>query len=226
MGLWSAYIIGGATALSLFLYGLSLTTSVNGSIIFCMLPILTLTISVVRGAEKASFGKILGLILSIVGIALTINLSDFSISQSSLKGDLILLSGTIFWAAYYSFGKGFLQKYDNLWVTTWMFFISGIVLLILNFKTFINLNLPEMTPELIGSILFTIFGATGLAYYLTNTTLKRLPATISALAVYIQPVIAGIVGVLFLHESITINIVIGDLLIISGVLVAAFYPKR
>jgi drug/metabolite transporter (DMT)-like permease len=191
-----------------------------------MLPILTLTISVVRRVEKATIGKILGLILSIIGIAFTVNLNHFSISQSSLKGDFILLLGTTFWSAYYSFGKEFLQKYDNLWITTWMFFISGIVLLVLNLNKFMNFIIPEMTPELVGSILFTILGATGLAYYLTNTTLKKLPATISALAVYIQPVVAGIIGVIFLKESITLNTVIGDLLIIAGVLVAAFYKPK
>ena len=60
---------------------------------------------------------------------------------------------------------------------------------------------------------------------LISWTLARAEASLVALFVYLQPVIAVFLGVVFQHETLTLRTVGGALLIFSGVYLALGTPR-
>ena len=209
-------ILGMALGQGLFLVGLRYTTSINSAIIITMIPILTLLIVVLRKQEDLTFNKLIGFILSFFGVILMRNISDFQLSNQTLLGDgLVFIAATCF-ALYISFGKKYFMKFDDMWTTTWMFFISGACMVFFNLGEFSQITEVDYTPLFISSALYSILGATLLTYFLNNWALKRAASGHVAIFIYLQPVVAGVIGFLFLGEQITFRLFICTILIMGG----------
>lgn len=78
-------------------------------------------------------------------------------------------------------------------------------------------------PNLSSLMIFLIGGffATGLGRFLTFSTLKRLTATESTPFVSISPLFASMIAVFFMGEAPTINLLIGIILVTSGLLIVS-----
>lgn len=213
-------LLGMALGQGLFLFGLKYTSSINTSIITTTIPILTLFIVVMRKQEELSWPKLVGIILGFFGVVLIIDLSKLQFTSNSFIGDLLVFLGALCFALYLSFGKKFLQKYDNLWVTSYMFIISGLFMMIINIPKLVDFNFPQMDGVFIVSVIFTILGATLLTYVLNNLVLKHVSPAQIALFIYLQPIVAGLFGVYFLGEDISLRTLICFLLILSGVIIS------
>lgn len=209
----------------LFLFGLKYTSSVNTAILTTCIPILTLVIVILRKQENLTLNKIIGLMLAFFGVVFIRDLTNFEISTNTLMGDLLVLLGTLCFALYLSFGRTFFQKFDNMWSTTWMFFISGFLLLILCLPKLATLSAITYSNELLYSALFSVFGATLLTYLLNNWILKRLPAGNVAVFIYLQPIVAGTFAYFYLDEVITLRMFICSLLILAGLIFTLKKPR-
>jgi drug/metabolite transporter (DMT)-like permease len=213
-------LLGMALGQGLFLFGLRYTTSVNTSIITTTIPLLTLFTVVIRKQEELTWPKLIGIILGFMGVVFIRDLTKVSFSSDSFQGDILVFLGAFCFALYLSLGKDFLRKYDNLWITTYMFLISGLFMFFINVPKFINFRMPELDVLFVGSVVFTILGATLLTYYLNNLVLRYASPAQVALFIYLQPIIAGLFGWYFLEEEINLRTIICFLLILSGVLVS------
>ena len=209
-------LLGMALGQGLFLFGLKYTTSINTSIITTSIPILTLVIVVLRKQEKLSLPKFIGFLLAFVGVISIRDLSSVNFGSETFIGDLMVLLGALCFALYLSYGKNYLSKFDNMWVTTWMFLISGIVMIFFNVFKWQEFVMPELTTTLVGAATYTIIGATLITYLLNNWILRNAPSGNVALFIYLQPVVAAIVGWKFLNEEITFRMIISSFLILLG----------
>ena len=212
-------LLGMALGQGLFLFGLKFTSSINTSIITTTIPILTLFIVVIRRQEELTWPKLVGIMLGFMGVIFIRDLGKLSFSSQSVIGDLLVLLGAFCFALYLSYGKKFLQEHDNLWVTSYMFLISGIFMCFINIPKFMDFRLPSMDSVFIVSVLFTIVGATLLTYLLNNIVLKHVSPAQIALFIYLQPIIAALFGVYFLGESIDTRTFICFVIILSGVVI-------
>lgn len=209
----------------LFLIGLKHTTSINTAIMTTCIPIFTLVIVILRKQEELSKSKLAGLILAFFGVVFIRDLTNFEVSGSTAIGDGLVLLGTLCFAIYLSFGKKFFQRYDNMWSTTWMFFISGFILLLLSLSEVSSFSKLQLTNEVFYSAIYSIIGATLLTYLLNNWTLKKLPAGNVAVFIYLQPIVAGIFAYFYLGEIITLRMVLCSLLIFLGLILTMRKPK-
>ena len=211
-------LLGMALGQGLFLLGLKHTTSVNTAIITTSIPILTLLVVVLRKQESITINKLVGFFLAFVGVVFIRDLSQVSFGAETFIGDLMVFLGAFCFALYLSFGKKFLLGHDNLWVTTWMFMISGIFMTIINIPKFSDFVMPQMNHVFIGSATYTIIGATLITYFLNNWALKRAPSGNVALFIYLQPVLAGVIGWYYLDEQITTRMLVCSMLIMGGLI--------
>lgn len=213
-------MFGMALGQGLFLYGLKYTTSVNTAIITTCIPILTLLIVVLRKQESLTVFKAIGFTMAFGGVIFIRDFENFQLSSNTFIGDVMVFLGALCFAVYLSYGKKFLIKYDNLWITTWMFLISGIVMTIWNIPKWPTFTLPNMTTLFVSSAAYTIIGATLITYFLNNWALKRAPSGNVALFIYLQPIVAGIIGWYFLDEIITLRTLFSSALIMSGLAIS------
>ncbi|MAZ47957.1 MAG: hypothetical protein CME65_05300 [Halobacteriovoraceae bacterium] len=211
-------LLGMALGQGLFLIGLGYTTSINSAIIITMIPILTLLVVVLRRQEELSFNKLIGFVLSFFGVLLMRNVNDFQMAGDTLIGDgLVFLAATCF-ALYISFGKKYFMKFDNMWTTTWMFFISGLAMLPFNTDKIKSLFTLDLSSVFVVAAFYSIIGATLLTYFLNNWALKRAASGQVAIFIYLQPVVAGLIGYFFLGEAVTFRMLICSFLIMSGLI--------
>lgn len=211
-------LLGMALGQGLFLIGLRYTTSVNSAILITSIPILTLVIVVLRKQEHLTYNKITGFVFAFLGVILIRDIASFQLGNKTLMGDLLVFAGALCFALYLSYGKKFFSQYDNMWATTWMFFVSGIAMGFFNifkFKTLFSIN---YTYEFLFAAGFSIIFATLLTYLLNNWALRRASSGQVAVFIYLQPVVAGIVAYLYLGEEITTRMIICSLFIFSGLL--------
>lgn len=211
-------IFGMALGQGLFLVGLRYTTSINSAILITCIPILTLLIVVIRKQEELSFNKLVGFVMSFMGVILMRDITSFKLGNETLWGDLLVFLAALCFAVYLSYGKKFFMKFDNMWSTTWMFFISSMAMGIFNFGKFSSIMSVEYSPLFISCACFSIIGATLLTYFLNNWALKRAPSGSVAIFIYLQPVVAGLIGYFFLKEVITFRMLICSVLILTGLL--------
>lgn len=211
-------ILGLALGQGLFLIGLRYTTSINSAILITCIPILTLLIVVIRKQEQLTFNKFVGFIMSFMGVLLMRDVSSFQLGNETLWGDFLVFTAAFCFAMYLSFGKKFFMKFDNMWSTTWMFFISGIALCVFNIGKFSQVASVNYSPMFFYCAAFSIVGATLLTYFLNNWALKRAPSGNVAIFIYLQPVVAGVIGYFFLKEEVTLRMGICSILILSGLL--------
>jgi drug/metabolite transporter (DMT)-like permease len=219
-------LLGLALGQGLFLTGLKYTTAINSSIMTTCIPILTLLIVVIRKQEDLTFNKLSGFVLAFMGVVLMRDITNFSLSNSTLIGDALVFSGTVCFALYLSFGKAFFKKYDNMWSTTWMFFISGFAMTFLNLGKFQELSTIELSTEFKLCAVFSIIGATLLTYLLNNWALQKIAAGSVAVFIYLQPVVAGVIAYFYLGEVVTFRMILCSVLILAGLLFTIIKPKQ
>ena len=213
-------LLGMALGQGLFLFGLKLTSSVNTAIITSTIPLITMIIVVLRGQEKLTLSKCIGFVVAFLGVFFIKDLAGVNFTIDTVKGDLLVLSGALCFALYLSYGKKYLMSFDNMWVTSYMFLISAAMMFIINIIMGNSFDLNQsFSADFILCGSYTIIGATLLTYFLNNWALRRAASGNVALFIYLQPVVAGVIGYLFLDEIITTRMIICSILIIFGVLI-------
>lgn len=211
-------ILGMALGQGLFLIGLQYTTSVNSAILITCIPVLTLLIVVLRRQEELTFNKLVGITMSFMGVLLMRDITSFKLGNATLWGDMLVFLAALCFAAYLSFGKKFFMKYDNMWATSWMFLISGMIMSFFNLSKFSSIDYSSFDNIFYLCACFSIIGATLLTYFLNNWALRRAASGNVAIFIYLQPVVAGAIGYFFLREIITIRMMVCSVLILSGLL--------
>ena len=219
-------LLGMSLGQGLFLFGLNLTSSINTAIITSTIPLITMVIVVLRKQENLTKLKVIGFLISFAGVLFIRDFSITSTSSMNYLGDMLVFLGAACFALYLSYGKNYLMKFDNLWVTTYMFLASGLFMLFFNLFRIEKISVPtNLSFNFWMSSAYTIIGATVLTYFLNNWSLRRVESGNVALFIYLQPVIAGIIGFFFLGEIVTLRMLISSLFIILGMSVTIFKSK-
>ena len=211
-------ILGMGLGQGLFLIGLNYTTPVNSAVLITFIPILTLLIVILRKQEELTFNKLFGFVMAFMGVILLRDITNFTLSNRTFLGDSLVFLSALCFALYLCFGKEFLMKFDNMWTTSWMFIISGLLMSIFNIDKFIEITELDMSYDLFYCCLYSVFGATILTYFLNNWSLKRVSSGNVAIFIYLQPIVAGLIAYFYLDQEISFRVFFCSLLILSGLI--------
>jgi drug/metabolite transporter (DMT)-like permease len=209
-----------------FLTGLHYTTSSNSAILTTMIPIFTLVLAVFRKTEKATPRIITGFLLSFAGVLIIRNIEDFSITDKTFIGDMMIVANALSFAFFLELSKNFLQEIGTIWGTIWLLIFGSFGLLLVSLPDWVNYSTPHWDAHLLSCALFSIFGATLLTYFLNSWTLIHAKSSTVALFIYFQPIIAMILAFFYLKEAVTMRQVISSLLIFSGIFLSTQRTKK
>ncbi|MBI2712445.1 MAG: DMT family transporter [Bdellovibrio sp.] len=203
-----------------FLEGLRYTTPTNSSILNTLIPVLTLAFVTIAGKEKASLKRMVGFLLALAGVLVLRNVEDFSLSNQTLLGDSLTLLNCVSYAIFLTVSKKFISSHDTLWVTTWMFTFGSIGLTLMSIPAWSDFQMPELTIGMIACMIYSILGATLLAYLLNNWALVRVHSSLVALFIYVQPVVTSIITWTWFNEAPTPRSVVASVLIFAGMILS------
>jgi len=75
------------------------------------------------------------------------------------------------------------------------------------------------------SVAYVVVGATVLPYLLNSWALVRVKSSVVAIYILVQPIVAGALGRVFLHETLGPNTAVAAGLVVAGVLLSAYTPR-
>jgi drug/metabolite transporter (DMT)-like permease len=84
----------------------------------------------------------------------------------------------------------------------------------------------QFTPVAIGSMLFLIFAGSIVGFSAFVWLLRNVPTTLASTYSYVNPIVALVIGIGFLHEPFSWNLAIGAGIIVLGVALMIAAPKR
>lgn len=220
-------VFGVAVNQILFFEGLNLSTPINASIIITVIPVLILIFSHHILKEKITTIKVLGIILGAAGALLVIlSAGSGDFKSSTMLGNFLIFINAFSWALYLVLIKPLMEKYDSMTIMKWVFFFGLILIFPFTFTSFTDSSFITIPFKIWMSILFVVFGATIIAYFLNNYSLKTVSASVNGIYIYLQPLIASIVAILFGKDELTVIKTIAALLIMAGVYFVTRLPKR
>ena len=209
IGVLGYFLSIGAQLMGTYLVGASISSLINS-----LNPIGIMFAAAVILKEKLTWQKIVGVVVSLSGVYLIIGGSK----GSAFLGILVSFISVSTWSIVSVFMRKVTQKYDPLQITTYGILIA----VVCNFPiaatvTIMSGKLSIDIPAIL-SLLYMGIVCTGVAHFLWNKSLSMLPAGNCSLFYPVQPATSVLFGALFLKENITVNMIIGGLLIFSGII--------
>lgn len=202
----------------LFIKGLSITYSIHASLLMLCTPLLITITAFFFLKEKLNTGVILGLALGIGGAALLITSKEKTGAGTNvILGDILIALNAISYAFYFVLVKPLMAKYSPLQVLRWAFTFGTLFILPFGWTEFTEAPWSTYTTQDLLAIGFVVIGATFFAYLLNIFGLHHIQASATGAYIYLQPIFATIVAVVFLGEHLTIMKVLSALLIFIGV---------
>ena len=203
---------------TLFFEGLNLTTPISASIIATGTPIYILIFSHFILKEKIIGLKVLGIMLGAAGammIILSAGVGDFRLN--TLLGNFMIFASNASWALYLVLIKPLMEKYDSMTIMKWIFLFGFIIIFPFSFRMIASSSFAQIPFNIWMSILYVVFINTGFAYYLINYSLKNVSPNVNGIYMYLQPLVASIVAIIWSKDRLTIIDLIAAVLIMAGV---------
>ncbi len=195
------------------------------ALLMAAVPTSTLVVSVVVGLERMTLPRIAGLLLALLGVALTVA-ADPSETER-LLAIAIVIAATVLYAGGAVYASRLVSgQASPLVIATGQ--VATAFLVTVPAALFLD-PLPEpgaITLGVAGAVLALGALGTGAAFLVFYTLIERVGATNTTLVTYLIPLVAVLAGALFLGERIGLPATVGGLLIIAGVWLAQKGTRR
>lgn len=200
-----------------FIYGLSITTPINSSIIMISNPIVVFLFTLFILKEKITILKSSGLIMAILGAFLILRYrGNFEVGSDTILGDVMTLINSASWAIFIVMAKPIMQKYNTVTAMRWLFLFGSIYIIPLGLNFAIDTNWSGFTNHAWFALGFVVIATTFFAYLLNLYGLQELsPNTVSAY-IYLQPFLASLFAIILGEDHLTPTKLFSGALIICG----------
>ena len=189
------------------------TTVSVATLSYYFAPVIVTAASPLLFREALSKKQILCFVMSTLGLVLITGVGELSQSTSHLVGILFGLGAAVFYAAVILLNK-FIRTVAGLHRTL-LQFLAAIWIMIPYTAATGGLTLGSLNAAGWICLLIVGFFHTGVTYCMYFSALKELPGQKAAILSYIDPLVAVLVSVFLLKESITLWQVVGGCLILG-----------
>ena len=218
--IWGLGILNGVSYL-LQNVGISFTAASKSSLLVNLTAVWVAIISWFLLKERFGKKKLLGIILSIIGVFLiTTNLNFSELTQGMLLGDILVLSSGVGWSFFIVYNKKYIDNAENSFqFMAWVLFITVIPLIpFIPLSSSVSLNLPI---EAWFAIAYTAIFCWIVPYSLWLKGLKHISSVTSTVVLLTEVVVAIIISYFMLDEVFTLISSAGALLILLAIVLVS-----
>jgi drug/metabolite transporter (DMT)-like permease len=200
-------------------WGVKYISSGLGAIIGAIFP-LWIVIITAFGGEKINRLSIFGLVVSFSGVCVIFyeHLSDFLVPEFQF-GIVISIISTISWA----FGTVYIRKkaasFNPYFSLGLQMLISSCIILAMTSITNTGIPISSIPENSWGSIGYLVVIGSVLTFIAFIYMIQKLPAEISSIYAYINPIVAILLGFLIFDEPLTLAIAFGGCITLCGLYV-------
>ena len=213
---------------ALLFTGLKTITAVRSSVMLAFTPAVVSIIAFVLFRERITLMVGLGIIAATIGAVLTITNGDIAgIIESGIAiGDLYMLGAVVAWAAYSIIIKSAMSNLSPLALLAYGSVMGVAILIPITFFEHSWSAVPTLSPQAIWSLLYLSIGAAGLAYLWYYEGIAVVGSSKASVFLNVEPVAAIFIGVVVLGETLTVIIAMGAILVIGGLLLTNYRPRK
>lgn len=211
-------LFGVATNQLFFFLGLNLTSPIHASLMMLSTPILVSVFAMYTLGEKFSANKLIGLILGVSGAIILVLLGGKEkVASNAILGDIFVLLNATSYAIYLVMVKPLMQSYRPIVVIRWVFLVGLLFVAPFGWQEFSEIPWHTFSFNQYAAVAFIVICCTFFTYLWNIYALRILSPSTAGAYIYLQPVFAAIIAVVFYHEGMSIIKIISSLLIFGGV---------
>ncbi|TMD62847.1 MAG: DMT family transporter [Chloroflexi bacterium] len=192
---------------------LALTSASEGFILAYTWPMLVIILAFPLLKERLTVKKLCSIFISFLGIVVIVTHgSIFTLSFTSLQGDMLALGGAGVFALFSVLGKKY--HYDQV-VSVFIYFVTALVIITPTLFLFSSLKVPSFHVWL--WLLLNGFLVNGISYIFWFKALEYGDTSVTSNALYLTPFLSLVYIALFLGEQILLSSIVGLVIIVVGI---------
>ena len=199
----------------IFLYGLSRTSATHAALLITTVPVVALLVALLSGREPWRANRVAGIAIALAGAAFVI-LGRGLAGGGEWLGDAMVMGNAVCYGIYLVLGRELVVTVSPWSLASALFTWGAPMVLCVT-----GLPAPDHpTPESWAALGFTVLGPTVGTYLLNLLALRAAPASVVAVFVCLQPLVAAAIAVPLLHESPDWRTVGAGVVTVGGMLLA------
>ena len=203
-----------------FIIGLSRTSVAHAAILIGLTPIQVLIIAGLRGQERITARKAVGMAIALAGVAVLKAFEPAAGAGATWLGDFFIVLTGLCFALFTVFGKEVTHQYSTITMNTYAYVGGGVALLPLTLWEATHQPLAHVSAGAWLAAIYMALFPSVIAYLIYYHALAHMTASRVSAFSYLQPVFASIMGVAILGESLGAPVIGGGLVILAGVYLA------
>ena len=211
--------VGVALYYVVFNLSLAYTSASQGALVQSSIPAVTAMIAVLWLREAAGKVRMLGILLSIIGVAIVFAGSTAQASDTApapVFGNVLMFASVVCWGWYTAMAKRVAQC-DAIVVTTWVTGIGALLLLPLCVLELLEEPWRMPTARAWFGVAYLGVFASGAGYLLYNFALKQMAASQVGVFTNLIPIVGVFAGVIALGEPLSWQAIAGGVIVMIGV---------
>jgi len=220
---WLPLLVLGLTniAIPFFLisWGEQVIDSGVASILDATVPLFTILVAhFLLHDDKMTIPKVLGLLMGFVGVVVLMS-KDIGASSGSLLGQAAVIVASVFYAASSIIARKYTEDTPAIFRSVGPLVSATAVMWLATFLVESPVKVPTIPLIWVALLWLGILGS-GFAFILLYYLIHEIGPTRATMVTYLFPLSGVTLGVLFLHEQLTWQVLTGAVLIILSLVVA------
>lgn len=200
-----------------YIGGLARTSVTHAGLIQAVGPVFVLSLAASLRMEELTMLKAAGMAVCFAGVALLLAGKSAPGSGAYWSGDLELIIAGLVFAYYTILMKEVSHLYDTLTLNAMVFGIGAILLIPFCARSVAVTDWRAVSAQAWAGLGYMVLFGSLVAYLIYGFALQELAASTVASFSYLQPLMAAALGVWLLGERISLNAVLGGIIILAGV---------
>ena len=186
----------------------------------CLLPLLTLAVAVILGREQAGARKLAGILVAVLGVAVSLHPKLSAAPEGAWRGDLLMVGAAACGAVYNVLVRPYLGRSSPLAVTALGMLTGAAALTIAEIAFGSFAPLAAFGPVEWATILYLGVVGAALTFLLWSLGLAHATPTVTALTVTVNPLVSAVLGVFLLDEPLSAAFALGLVAVVAGLALA------
>ena len=203
-----------------FTLGVSMTTASDTALIYAAVPIWGILLGLALGLERPTLWGIVGLALAFLGVGVVVYGGLGGGGGSSLKGDLLVVIATVCWGSYAVLSLPLLGTYSPLAVAAYTMLFGGLAALPVAIPVFVVAEWGKVSSGAWGAMAYSTLLVAAYGFWAWQWGVSRVGANRVLVYQYLITLVGVVSGVVLLGEGLTINKILGGVVILLGVYLA------
>jgi drug/metabolite transporter (DMT)-like permease len=202
------------------------TTAARASLALSTLPLQTMLVGALLGAEPLTWRKSAGVGIAILGVFAALASGLSAAPLGAWRGELIMTAAVLCMAFYNVLSRPFMERSSALgFLTVGMGFGAAVLTLAGLATNRISVLAGFGVPQWIAGVYLGIGGG-ALAFILWVLALQRATPTRVANTMTVNPIAAALLATLLVGEPITLNLLVGLVAVFLGIWIATTEPAK